>query len=45
MSINAFVDHGFTPGEEFCVQFLSSNEFTVKTLRFISLETGQLKKA
>ncbi|WP_414754874.1 hypothetical protein [Anabaena sp. CCY 9910] len=45
MSINAFVDHGFSPGKEFCEQFLSSNEFTVETLRLISSGTGRLKKA
>ncbi|MBF2008191.1 MAG: hypothetical protein IGS49_22785 [Chlorogloeopsis fritschii C42_A2020_084] len=45
MSINAFVDPGFPPGEEFCVGFLSSNEFTRETLQFISSGTGRLKKA
>jgi hypothetical protein len=44
MSINAFVDHGFPPGEEFCVKFLSSNEFTIETLQLISSGTGRLKK-
>ncbi|MBG1270177.1 hypothetical protein [Nostoc sp. WHI] len=45
MSIKVFVDHGFPPGKEFCVQFLSSNEFTVETLRLILSGTGKLKKA
>lgn len=45
MSINAFVDHGFSQGREFCEQFLSSNEFTVETLQLISSGTGRLKKA
>ena len=44
MSINAFVDNGYTPGEEFCEKFLSSSEFTVETLRFISSGTSRLKK-
>ncbi|TBR60722.1 hypothetical protein B4U84_07670 [Westiellopsis prolifica IICB1] len=44
MSINAFVDHGFPPGEEFCVKFLSSNEFTRETLQLISSGTSRVKK-
>lgn len=44
MSINAFVDNGYTPGEEFCEKFLSSSEFTVETLRLISSGTSRLKK-
>ncbi|MGJ5675103.1 MAG: hypothetical protein ACR9NN_16065 [Nostochopsis sp.] len=42
MSINAFVDHGFPPGKEFCVKFISSNEFTIETE--IETETDKLKK-
>lgn len=45
MSINAFVDHGYNPGREFCEKFLSSNEFTVETLEQISSEKGRLQKA
>ncbi|MDZ8083326.1 MAG: hypothetical protein RMX35_30210, partial [Nostoc sp. DcaGUA01] len=45
MSINAFVDRGFRPGNEFCVKFLSSPEFTVETLGIISSQTSRLKKA
>ncbi|WP_414530563.1 hypothetical protein [Nodularia chucula] len=45
MSINAFVDHGYNPGREFCEKFLSSNEFTVETLQLISSQKHGLKKA
>ncbi|MDZ8034998.1 hypothetical protein [Nostoc sp. DedSLP04] len=45
MSVNAFVDHGFPPGQEFCVKVLSSPEFTVETLGIISSQTSRLKKA
>lgn len=36
MSINAFVDYGFPSGKDFCIQFLSSPEFKVATLRKIA---------
>jgi hypothetical protein len=44
MSINAFIDDGYTPGKEFCEKFLSSNEFTLTTLQLILSGTSQLKK-
>ncbi|AFZ58730.1 hypothetical protein H6G54_20680 [Anabaena cylindrica FACHB-243] len=44
MSINAFVDNGYTPGKDFCEKFLSSTEFTVETLRLILSGTSNLKK-
>lgn len=44
MSINAFVDQGFSPGREFCEKFLSSNEFTVETLQLISSGASRAKK-
>ncbi len=44
MSINAFVDHGYDPGREFCEKFLSSSEFTVETLQLICSESDRLKK-
>ncbi len=45
MDINAFVDHGFSPGREFCVKFMSSKEFTVETLRkLISSGTSHRRK-
>lgn len=44
-SIHAFVDHGFSPGREFCEQLLSSNEFTSETLKLISSVTSRLKKS
>ncbi|MBW4511388.1 MAG: hypothetical protein KME64_33485 [Scytonematopsis contorta HA4267-MV1] len=45
MDISAFVDNGFSPGKEFRVKFLSSNEFTVDTLRkIISSGTSHLRK-
>jgi hypothetical protein len=45
MSINAFVDNGFSPGREFCFKFLSSKEFNVATLRkLVSSGTSQNRK-
>ncbi|WP_088242399.1 hypothetical protein [Calothrix rhizosoleniae] len=43
MSINAFVDNGFSPGREFCVKFLSSPEFNAKTLQTL-VSSGKSKK-
>ncbi len=45
MSINAFVDNGYSPGKEFCHQLLSSKEFTVETLeRILSGASGSKKE-
>lgn len=41
---NAFVDHGFSSGKEFCEKFLSSPEFTLETLQLILSGTSRLKK-
>lgn len=45
MSANAFVDRGFSSGDEFCLRFLSSPEFNIKTLRRLAPSApGQQKK-
>jgi hypothetical protein len=36
MSSNAFVDNGFSPGHDFCVNFLSSREFSDRALKSLT---------
>ncbi len=39
MSPKAFVDNGYSSGQEFCRYYLSSPEFTVRTLRSLLSST------
>ncbi|MBD1933336.1 MULTISPECIES: hypothetical protein [Cyanophyceae] len=44
MSPNAFVDNGFPSGIDFCIQFLSSPEFNVVTLRKLAPSASSKEK-
>ncbi|MDD1413998.1 hypothetical protein MEN41_04810 [Dolichospermum sp. ST_con] len=45
MTIDAFVDNGYTPGREFSEQLLLSPEFTIQSLKPILSGSSRLKKA